>query len=150
MFSKNKLSVTFIPPATFCNPVLQRKYTLTHSDETGELFLSVGLTFDNNAIDMTMRDEVIAEWKQDRNGLMILKGCAFVDAGMFDEQTASIRYTIFKREMALALMGMINGDSAFFPCHPTLLDSPIFIQYVSIFPQFHHVSYEGTPRDFLV
>lgn len=150
MFSKNKLSVTFIPPSTPCDPVLGRKYTLTHSDETGELFLSVGQIYDTNAIEMTMRDEVIAEWQKNSNGCMALKGCAFVDDGMFDEQTARVRYAIFKREMALAIMGMVNGDSAFFTCHPTLLDSPIFIQYVSVFPQLHHVSYESTPRQYLV
>ncbi|WP_280771774.1 staygreen family protein [Salipaludibacillus daqingensis] len=150
MFSKNKLSVTFIPPASVCDPVLGRKYTLTHSDETGELFLSAGLIYDTNAIDMTMRDEVIAEWQKNSDGSVALKGCAFVDAGIFDEQTARRRYAIFKREISLALMGMVNGDSAFFSCHPTLLDSPIFIQYVSVFPQFHQVSYEGTPRQYLV
>ena len=48
--------------------ILSRKYTLTHSDFTGDLFLSIGKEYDYSAIKKfyvrLMRDEVLAEWKK--------------------------------------------------------------------------------------
>ena len=40
-----KLYVVFRPGVTMTEPVLGRKYTLTHSDITAELFLTIGLQF---------------------------------------------------------------------------------------------------------
>ena len=44
-----------------------RKYTLTHSDITGDLFLSIGPDYDykkiSNFYSKLLRDEVLAEWK---------------------------------------------------------------------------------------
>lgn len=38
VFDPQKLSVNLMPPATFVQLVKGRKYTLTHSDLTGEYF----------------------------------------------------------------------------------------------------------------
>ncbi|MFX1448611.1 MAG: staygreen family protein, partial [Promethearchaeota archaeon] len=50
---------------------LPRKYTLTHSDSTGELFLTIGAEYDYEQISSLytrfMRDEVLAEWKKSNN-----------------------------------------------------------------------------------
>ena len=44
----------------------QRKYTLTHSDFTGDLFLTIDKDYDKVALSnwytKFMRDEVLAEW----------------------------------------------------------------------------------------
>ncbi|RBP07999.1 staygreen protein [Rossellomorea aquimaris] len=55
-FKPEKLTVTYLPPASIFNPVDNRKYTLTHSDTTGELFLSIGCHFDLEKINPSMRD----------------------------------------------------------------------------------------------
>ena len=39
-----KLSVEFRDGVTNTEPILGRRYTLTHSDITAELFLTIGLT----------------------------------------------------------------------------------------------------------
>ena len=48
--------------------ILSRKYTLTHSDRTGDLFLSIGVEYDyqklKNWYVRFMRDEVLAEWQK--------------------------------------------------------------------------------------
>lgn len=41
-FNPEKLEVNFMPPATSTSPIKNRKYTLTHSDETAMMFLDVG------------------------------------------------------------------------------------------------------------
>ncbi len=56
-----KLSVEFRDGVTNTEPILGRRYTLTHSDITAELFLTIGLTYAYDKID-AMRDEVLGEW----------------------------------------------------------------------------------------
>ena len=65
-FNPEKLSVTFIPPANSFQPIEGRKYTLTHSDLTAELFLNIGYMFNYEKINPIMRDEVLAEWQKSR------------------------------------------------------------------------------------
>lgn len=51
-----KLSVEFRDGVTNTEPILGRRYTLTHSDITAELFLTIGLTYAYDKIDaMRMR-----------------------------------------------------------------------------------------------
>lgn len=56
-----KLFVEYRPGVTATEPVMGRKYTLTHSDETADLFLTIGLEYAYDKINK-MRDEVLAEW----------------------------------------------------------------------------------------
>ena len=62
-FSPNKLETTFLEPITLYNPIKDRKYTLTHSDNTGMMFLTVANEYDYSAINYDLRDEVLGTWK---------------------------------------------------------------------------------------
>lgn len=148
-FDPKKLSVNLIPPATRSQPIVGRKYTLTHSDITAELFLDIGNVYNYDAINQTMRDEVLAEWKQDHQGLLKLAGEVYVSGGEFDENISSIRYNIFKKEMDTALKGIVYGDLPFYTNYPDLLDAPIIINFQSIYPKYQQVFYHGTPRQYL-
>ncbi len=105
-FNPQKLSVKYIPPATDLNPIDGRKYTLTHSDVTGELFLSVGYEYDYSAIDAKMRDEVIAELHKNAENNYVLFGRTYVSGGEFGVANSTIRFTIFQKEMYTALKGI--------------------------------------------
>jgi hypothetical protein len=61
VFDPEKLYVEFRSGATRTEPILGRKYTLTHSDISAELFLTVGLDFAYDKI-TSKRDELLAEW----------------------------------------------------------------------------------------
>ncbi len=148
-FNPEKLSVKYIPPATFFHPAEGRKYTLTHSDITAELFLSVGYMYDYDAIDKKMRDEVIAEWRKSLQNQHVLFGKAYVSGGEFNEYYSAVRFNIFLKEMNVALKGIIYGDRLFYAHYPDFLDAPIYIYYESIYPQFRQVVYYGTPRMYL-
>ncbi|MDQ0350284.1 hypothetical protein J2R98_000087 [Alkalibacillus filiformis] len=148
-FDPNKLSIQFHPPATPSTPIIGRKYTLTHSDETGELFLDIGTNYNFNAIDWQLRDEVLAEWIQTSEAQNQLLGYAYVDGGEFSLEEAAFRYNIFLKEMQLALKGIIYGDIPFYEQHQYLLNSPIVIEYHSSYPAFQTTLYYGTPRDIL-
>ncbi|WP_210366839.1 staygreen family protein [Bacillus sp. REN3] len=147
-FKPEKLAVKLIPPATPFEPVDRRKYTLTHSDQTGELFLSIGAAFDDNAINFLIRDEVLAEWTT-REGEYLLYGKAHISNGEYDLNMSKIRHLIFKKEMDLALTALIYGDKSLFTNYPWLLDAPIYIQFQSVFPEFNETIYYGTPRNYL-
>ncbi|WP_077212998.1 staygreen family protein [Bacillus dakarensis] len=147
-FNPSNLSVTFLPPATPYKPVEERKYTMTHSDETGELFLTVGYCYDISMINAEKHDEVLAEWVPS-GGQFVLKGKVHVSGGEFDEQYSKVRFMIFQRELNLALTAIIYGDRIFFHNYPWLLDSPIYIEFESIYPTYHQVLYYGTPRQYL-
>jgi hypothetical protein len=137
-----------LPFTTECWPVNGRKYTLTHSDATGELFLSIGNHFNLSAINLKIRDEVLAEWTS-VNGQFIFKGKVYVSGGEFDEHSSKKRSMIFKREAKLALTAIFYGDRKFFSNYPRLLDSSILIHFESIFPQYNQVLYYGVPRQYL-
>lgn len=67
-FNPDKLTVKYLDSESM--DILSRKYTLTHSDSTGELFLSIGREYDYEKIQKLyiklMRDEVLAEWKKNK------------------------------------------------------------------------------------
>ncbi|WP_066371996.1 staygreen family protein [Neobacillus fumarioli] len=147
-FNASKLCTQFLPSTTECMPVKGRKYTLTHSDATGELFLSIGTQYNLSAINFKIRDEVLAEWIE-HNGQLIFKGKVYVSGGEFDEHSSKQRFMIFQREMKLALTAIFYGDRKFFSCFPQLLNSSIFIQFESIYPQYNQVLYFGSPRQYL-
>lgn len=148
-FNPAKLSVKNIPPATPFEPVEGRRYTLTHSDDTGELFLSIGYLYDKQSINQKLRDEVLAEWAA-QNGEFLLIGKVYISNGDYDEKFSRIRYLIFKKELELALTGIIYGDQSLFEYYPWLLDAPIYIRFESIYPEFRETLFCGTPRQYLI
>jgi len=148
-FNPQKLNVKLIPPANSVQPIEGRKYTLTHSDMTAELFLDIGYVYNYEAINSKMRDEVLAQWKKDEQGRFMLVGMAYVDGGEFGKIVSGIRFNVFKKEMDTALKGIVYGDLSFYANYPVLLDAPIFIYYESTYPQYHQTLYYGTPRQYL-
>lgn len=148
-FNPEKLSVTYLPPTSVFSPLDARKYTLTHSDNTGQLFLSIGCHYDLDKLDASMRDEVLAEWVRVM-GQYTLSGKVYISGGEFDKNLSKVRYMIFKKEMPLALAAIVNGDQGFFSYFPWLLDAPIYIAFESVHPDFQGIHYFGTPRRYML
>lgn len=148
-FNPSKLSVTYVPPASSTEPVHGRKYTLTHSDITGDLFLTIGYSYDLTAIDANMHDEVLVEWMIAPQQIPALFGVVLVSDGQFIEEVAKLRFTIFKEEMTTALQGIVNGDQTFFSTYPLLQNAPIYIYFQSNYPAYRGLYYFGTPKQYL-
>lgn len=144
---KNPIETAILPPATVCSPVEGRKYTVTHDDNTGEIFVTVGHEYDYGKINK-LRDEVLAEWIP-HVGQYVLYGRVYVSGGEYDESQTRLRYMIFKREMDKALHAIVKGDETFFRYFPWFLESPIYIHFESINPTYNHVLQFGIPRDYL-
>lgn len=146
-FNPQKMQVRFILPASPTHPLMGRKYTLTHSDGTGQLFLDIGIDFNYEAINGELRDEIIAQWQNDWD--YRLMGRVYVDNGEYTEEEARTRYNQFKKHMNGALQGIVFGDRLFLSNYPLLLDAPIYILFESTYPQLGNIYYYGTPQHYL-
>ena len=72
-FQPEKLNVNYKDKISTSSTLIPRKYTLTHSDESGELFLSIGSKYDLDQIDKNNRDEVLGSWEKDENIICLLQ-----------------------------------------------------------------------------
>ena len=144
----NKLYVEFRDGVTKTAPIEARRYTLTHSDITAELFLTIGLRFAYDKIS-PMRDEVLAEWQLINNSY-ILYAYVYVDGqlGTVNPTIATIRNSVFVRELPLAFEAIRYGDKVFFETHPKLNNAPIYVYFASMYPYLNRIEYWGTPSDY--
>lgn len=141
----DKLYVEFRPGVTATEPVIGRRYTLTHSDITADLFLTIGLQFAYDKV-TAMRDEVLAEWRTN-NGFSFLYVYVYVD-GQFGPGVSAVRNAVFIWELPLALEAIRYGDRAFFAAHSELDHAPIWIHIDSSYPEYNRLENWGTPGDY--
>ncbi|WLV24629.1 staygreen family protein [Aciduricibacillus chroicocephali] len=134
-FNSEKLFTEYRDGVTASRPIIPRKYTLTHSDYTGELFLTIGTEIAWEQVNPDMRDEVIGEWKAKGNCLHY-NVFLYIDQGEHDLNTATTRNEIFRRELPLALTAIQYGDRALFDCYSELNHAPIIVYFLSNYPQF--------------
>ena len=132
-FNPQKLKVTLIPPANSVQPIEGRKYTLTHSDITAELFLDIGYVYNFEAINRKMRDEVLGEWVTHENCLYF-NVFLYIDQGEYDLTTATKREEVFRRELPLALTAIRYGDRFLFHLYPDLNNPLIIVNFISTYP----------------
>jgi hypothetical protein len=148
--SLEKLNVTYISGVNPEGPITPRCYTLTHSDFTGELFLSIGPKFDKEAISgfytRIMRDEVLAEWLEEESNYSFNVYCHV--SGGFVIGTAGWRYKIFRRELPLVLKAICKGDDDFFAANPDLENAPIFVHFRSKNKEYHKIERWGKIKDY--
>jgi hypothetical protein len=128
-----KLHVDYLPSVTTAGPTRPRRYTLTHSDRTGDLLLSIGSDYNDKQISgwytRLMRDEVLAEWLDDQDQMALHVYCHVSGGPIFGR--ARWRESIFRREMPLVLEAIRHGDQAFFAAHPELETAPILVHFQS-------------------
>ena len=145
-----KLHVTFLTGVTLEDLILPRRYTLTHSDITGDLFLSVGTHYDVKRISKLytrlMRDEVLAELRNEEDGLVFWVYCHV--SGGFVFGRAKWRYRIFQSELPLALETIRYGDRILFEQNPELDQTPVQVYFRSTNRRFDKVENWGIIADY--
>ena len=127
----NRLHVKLSERVSSTDPVIPRFYTLTHSDSTGELFLTIGESYDQDQISgwytRFMRDEVLAEWQVIHGKTVLLVHCHL--SGGLILGTASWRYQIFERELPLVFEALRYGDRHLFVAHPELDQAIVTVKF---------------------
>lgn len=140
---KNKIFVQYQPPIHPDQPVFPRKYIVTHSDITGDLFLTVSPKILNKRT--PDRDEVFAKWIYKKGYYALI---CWVDVDGNQPERAQQRYQIFKKEMPKALQTIIYGDRFFLACHFWLYSATIYVHYKSKFKPFRKKYCYGPVKDF--
>ncbi len=132
-FNPNKLHLVFKDSIDKYTLNLPRKYTLTHSDSTGDLFLTIGSEYDFEQISSLytrfMRDEVLAEW-QKSNDHYELHVYMHVSGG-FCFGWAGLRDRIFCYHLPLVLQAFTYGDKKLIEEIPEIEDSQIIVHFQS-------------------
>jgi hypothetical protein len=145
-----KLRVSYIGEATAERPVSPRCYTLTHSDLTGDLFLSIGTGFDKQAVSgwytRLMRDEVLAEYRFEGQKPELHVFCHVSGGLVFGP--AAWRYRIFKYHLPGVLEAFRYGDSAFIQANPHFDQAHIRVYFKSHRPRFNRVEDWGLLTDY--
>lgn len=140
-----KLSVKFRKGVTTTDPIISRRYTLTHSNITADLFLTIGLIYAYDKVNAT-RDEVLGEWIKAQDGYFYYV-YLYVD-GQYGPEVAATRNYIFRRELPLALEAIRYGDKDFFTSHPELNYAPIVVYFSSTDSQYNKIENWGTFSDY--
>jgi hypothetical protein len=145
-----KLHVRLAEGSMADGPVTPRRYTLTHSDTTGDLVLTIGPAFDQAQISgwytRLMRDEVLAEWREEEDGPSLQVYCHVSGGLVFG--SASFRYAIFRQELPLVLECFRYGDRRLFEAHPELDRAPIRVNFRSSRRRYRRRERWGTPADY--
>lgn len=128
--------------------LLPRKYTLTHSDATGDLFLKIGITYDEKEISgwytRLMRDEVLAEWVESQPLQLHLH--LHVSGGLV-LGPAKWRASIFRQHLPLVLQAICFGDSAFINRSEACLNAPILVHFHASRAKFDKIENWGIVKD---
>ena len=144
-----KLHVVFKESVEKNNLKIPRKYTLTHSDSTGDLFLNIGIDYDYDQISglytRFMRDEVLAEWKQVNDHYELHLHLHI--SGGFVFGWAAMRDRIFRYHLPLVLQAIIYGDKKLIEENPNLSNSKIFVHFESKNKKYNKIENYGQVKD---
>lgn len=145
-----KLHVRFSKGATPEGPIVPRRYTLTHTDKTGDLYLTIGLDYDRKQISglqtRLMRDEVLGEWMRYETGYR-LNIYVHVSGG-FVIGTAGWRNRILHRELPLVLEAIHYAERYLLKSHPELKEALIEVHFRSNIRKYNITESWGTLGDY--
>lgn len=147
-----KLHVTYLQDTSPSGLSDQRFYTLTHSDQTGDLFLSIGAALDQQAVSgwytRFMRDEVLAEWLLEGDQPELHVHCHV--SGGFTFGSARWRYSIFQHHLKQVLQAFCFGDRDFLEAHPEYMQAPIYVNFHSSNQRYNRVEHHGCLADYTI
>ena len=146
-FDPEKLTVEYRDGVKAHEPIIPRHHTLTHSDFTGELFLTIGTQFAWDKVNTDMRDEVLGQWKMNGNSLFY-NVYIYIDQKEHDLDAAFRRNAIFRRELPLALTAIRYGDRFLFDVYSMLDYAVIMVNFISSYPLLFKQEYWGTFSNF--
>ena len=144
-----KLHVTMKKATDQENEHFPRCYTLTHSDRTGDLFLTIGPEYDQDTLSgwftRLMRDEVLATWEREGEG-WVLHVHLHVSGGLV-AGSARWRDSIFRGHLRGVLQAFRYGDPIF-ATYAELDRTPIYVHFHAKQPALNKVESWGVMKDY--
>lgn len=126
--------------------LIPRCYTLTHSDETGELFLDINSNYRCEGT-TEKSDEILAYWDK-IDSTYILNVHLDLDGNCNTKDTEE-RDIIFRTELPLALNAIIYGDRSLYLERKELINAPIIVHFDSKDEEYNKVERWGEVSDYL-
>jgi hypothetical protein len=149
-FDPKKLHVYFNNKENNQNPIFPRKYTLTHSDTTGDLFLYIGSNYDykklSNLYSKILRDEVLGEWQKVKQ--IRLNIHCHVSGGI-SLGPAKWRDSIFRHHMPMVLRAICYGDRSFLNENKDFQKAPIYVHFHAKQKTLDRIEKWGIIHDFM-
>lgn len=143
-FNKDKLWVSY--RIDNFDKLIPRRYTLTHSDETGDLFLIIDSQYHYEYL-TEKRDELLGSIEV--TALQQYYFSIYLRVDGEDGTESSIkRNEILKRELPLALSAIKYGDYCLFKIFPQLEQASIYVYFQSQEPSLNRVESYGTFSDY--
>lgn len=147
-----KLHVSFIDINMMGSFSIPRRYTLTHSDRSGDRLLTIDREYDRKQISglytKFMRDEILAEWITADGGYELQVHCHV--SGGFVFGNAGMRYSIFKKHMRVVLEELRYGDRQMYDALPNLDKSKVVVHFNSKRPKYHRTEGYGEIGHYVV
>jgi len=132
MLDVSRLHVVFAEGTRPDGPLTPRRYTFTHSDRPGKLFLCVGPDYDHRALHSLQvrleRDEVLGEWVLGCDGPRLDLHMA-AQGGLPLFGTGAMRCRIFRHYRPLVLEALRYGDREFTGAHSQLDEAPVVARF---------------------
>ncbi|MFW9922243.1 MAG: staygreen family protein [Candidatus Thorarchaeota archaeon] len=131
---------------------LPRKYTLTHSDQTGDMYLTIGKHYNDEQISnwytKFMRDEVLGEWliKNNQKELHLY----FHICGGFIFGWAKLRDTIIRSHLKLVFQSIRYGEKELIQIYSELDLSPIYAHFNSKNKKYRVIEQHGFLQDYKI
>lgn len=145
-----KLHVTFQKGASVKELSLPRRYTLTHSDLTGNLFLTIGSVYEHKQFSglytRLMRDEVLAELKRDEPEMALHVYCHVSGGFVFGK--AGWRNGILHHHMRMVLEALRYGDRELVSSKPDLNRSVVKVHFASNQKKYDRIEEWGSFQDY--
>lgn len=143
----HKVHTFFLEGASPVEPVQDRRYTLTHSDRTGHLYVSIGSEYNQSQISgpytRWMRDEVLGQWSShDQLDIHV-----HVSGGRVYGRPA-MRNRTFIRELPLALRALHYADQYFTVAYPDREEAAVMVHFHSDVEQYDRVEQWGHWKDY--
>lgn len=149
-FNPAKLHTRFHPGIDPTSFTLPRRYTLTHSDSNGDLFLTIGKECERKQISgwytRLMRDEVLAEWKAARFPPELHVYC-HVSGGLVIG-FAGWRYNIFVTHLPQVLQAFRYGENQLVRVHPEIDKAPVTIHFIASNHKYKKTVNQGRLEDY--
>ncbi len=144
---KSKVLVEYRDGVCEKSPVIGRKYTVTHSDVTGELYVTIGREYATDLFS-EIRDELLLTIFCCDNSVRI-RGVVQLDVAgkAFDREK---RMQIFTNEMSKALQAVRYADHEFFEKHKFLDYEPILLRFASKDTRYDRIYHFGSMRDYQI
>lgn len=147
-YKPEKLHVEF--SADLHDQSLPRCYTLTHSDRTGDLSLTIAPQYDQAQISgwytRLMRDEVLGEWNDESSPSLHIH-CHVSGDLVFGP--AKWRDAIFRQHLLMVLEAICNGDIDFFAQHVQFQEAPVRVHFHAKKNSLDRVEDWGCVKDYL-